>query len=67
LTAQAAQKVYVASGKKIFQFNLAEVKASELMPLVTGRTGNLRAPAILLGDCWYIGYNQEMYQGLASG
>ena len=67
MTAQAAKKVYVASGKKIFQFNLAEVKASELMPLVTGRTGNLRAPAILLGDCWYIGYNQEMYQGLASG
>jgi hypothetical protein len=37
------------------------------MPLITGRTGNLRAPAILLGDSWYIGYNQEMYQGLAGG
>jgi hypothetical protein len=67
LTAQAARKVYVASGKKILQFNLADAKAGELMPLITGRTGNLRAPAILLGDSWYIGYNEEMYQGLAGG
>ncbi len=59
-----ARKVYVASGKNILEFDPATADREELLKKITGRTGNLRAPALKLGDVFYIGYNVEMYNNL---
>ena len=59
-----ASKIYVASGKKILEFDPATADRDELLAKITGRTGNLRAPALRRGDVFYIGYNKEMYDSL---
>jgi len=35
-----------------------------LMHDVLGRSGNLRAPALQVGNCYYVGYNEAMYEEL---
>jgi hypothetical protein len=59
-----ASKVFVASGKNILDFDPASADKEELLKKITGRTGNLRAPALKQGDVFYIGYNVEMYNNL---
>ena len=59
-----AEKIYVTSGKKILEFDPATADREELLTKVTGRTGNLRAPALRRGDVFYIGYNDELYETL---
>ena len=59
-----AEKIYVTSGKKILEFEPATADREELLKRVTGRTGNLRAPALKRGDVFYIGYNDELYETL---
>ena len=59
-----ASKVFVASGKKILEFDPASADKEELLKKITGRTGNLRAPALKQGDVFYIGYNVEIYNNL---
>ena len=60
-----AQKIYVANGRNITEFCPATADKDELLRKITGRTGNLRAPALKCGLEFYIGYNGEMYEGLA--
>ena len=60
-----ASKVYVASGKKIIEFDPATADKEEMLKKITGRTGNLRAPALKRGDVFYIGYNAEIYDNLS--
>lgn len=59
-----AEKIYVTSGKKILEFNPETADREELLERVTGRTGNLRAPALRRGNVFYIGYNDELYETL---
>ena len=59
-----AEKIYVTSGKKILEFDPATADREEVLTRVTGRTGNLRAPALRRGDVFYIGYNDELYETL---
>ncbi|MCP3892434.1 MAG: hypothetical protein GY702_26705 [Desulfobulbaceae bacterium] len=59
-----AKKVVVASGKKILEFDPATTDKEDLIKKITGRTGNLRAPALKRGDVYYIGFNVEMYENL---
>ncbi len=59
-----AKKVVVASGKKILEFDPATTDKEDLIKKITGRTGNLRAPALKMGDVYYIGFNVEMYENL---
>lgn len=61
LVAHAA-KVVVASGKKIFEYDPFAADKQELLAKISGRTGNLRAPTLRIGDTFYIGYNAELYQ-----
>ncbi|PID75918.1 MAG: hypothetical protein CSB23_01530 [Deltaproteobacteria bacterium] len=56
-----ADTVFVANGQKVLQFKPAEADREELLKKITGRTGNLRAPALQVGDVFYIGFNQDMY------
>ncbi len=59
-----ADKVYVASGKNIVEFDPAEANKEEMLKKITGRTGNLRAPALKRGNVFFIGFNTDMYDRL---
>ena len=61
---EGAQKVFVASGKKIIEFKPAVADKDVMLKKITGRTGNLRAPTLRKGDTYYIGYNVDMYEKL---
>ncbi len=61
-----ADNVYVASGQKTLSFKPASSTKEELINKATGRTGNLRAPALRIGNDLYIGYNAAMYEGLGA-
>lgn len=56
-----SRKVYVASGKKIIEFDPATADKEEMLKLITGRSGNLRAPTVKRGNNFYIGFNADMY------
>lgn len=55
-----AEKVVVTSGKKILEFS-PENDKEEMMQKIKGKTGNLRAPAVRVGNTLYIGYNDQLY------
>jgi hypothetical protein len=57
-----ADKVYVASGQKIVEFDPANSNKEEILKKITGRTGNLRAPTLKRGNVFYIGYNTDLYE-----
>ena len=59
-----AEKIYVTSGKKIIEFEPESAEKDDLLKRATGRTGNLRAPALKRGGTYYIGYNDELYETL---
>jgi hypothetical protein len=60
-----AEKIYIASGRDVTEFCPATADKDELLKKITGRTGNLRAPTLKSGREFYIGYNDDMYKGLA--
>jgi len=60
-----AKKVFVASGKKILEYDLASADKDELLKKITGPSGNLRAPTLKKGDSYYVGFNPEMYVNLS--
>lgn len=55
-----SDKIVVASGKKLIEFTPADDK-EEIIAKIAGRTGNLRAPALKIGNTYYIGFNEELY------
>ena len=59
-------EIYVAKGQKIVHFDLKKDKtgASEIVPLMLGPTGNLRAPTLRTGKTLVVGFNKETYQKL---
>jgi hypothetical protein len=59
-----AEKVYVAVGKKVMEFDPATVNRDLLLKKVIGPSGNLRAPALRVGKVFYIGYHPEIYETL---
>jgi hypothetical protein len=61
---QDASTVHVASGQKTLTFKPDSSNKEELINKATGRTGNLRAPALRIGDDLYIGFNVAMYEDL---
>jgi len=57
-----ADKVYVASGRNTLGYEPDDNNRDELVKLATGRTGNLRAPTLKIGNELYIGFNASMYE-----
>ena len=41
-----------------------ELTEDEILKLVLGPTGNLRAPTLLVGKNMVVGFNEEMYEGI---
>lgn len=61
---QKAEKIVVASGQKTLEYNPDSADKDEVLKKITGRTGNLRAPTVRIGNVYYIGFNVGMYESL---
>lgn len=61
-----ASKLYSAKGKKVVEVELkkTDLTDDEILKLVLGPTGNLRAPTLLVGKNMVVGFNEEMYESL---
>ena len=61
-----ARSLSVAKGKKVMEVDLKknDLAEAELMKLVLGPTGNLRAPTLKVGNRIVVGFNQEMYESV---
>lgn len=58
-----AQTVYISKGRKSLEFSMSEEPdEEELLALMLGRTGNLRAPTLLRGDTLLVGFNTALYE-----
>ncbi len=64
--ARKAKHVYVARGKKVVHFDMGadDPADDELTKVMLGRSGKLRAPAIVSGDRLLVGFNADMFQEL---
>jgi arsenate reductase-like glutaredoxin family protein len=62
----AASYLRVAKGKKVVELNLKKDRPSdeELLKLVLGPTGNLRAPTLRVGKTLVVGFNEEMFEAV---
>jgi arsenate reductase-like glutaredoxin family protein len=57
--------IYVAKGSKFQHINMKEHPSKdELLCLLLGPTGNLRAPAIKQGRKLFVGFNADAYKHL---
>ena len=56
--------LYVAKGRKSLHFDLTDERPAdeELLGLLLGRSGKLRAPALRSGDRLIVGYNAELLE-----
>lgn len=54
--------LYVAKGKKTVHFDMAKARPpdDEILPLILGRSGTLRAPAIRKGSVLVVGFNPDI-------
>jgi len=57
-------ELLVAKGKKILRFDLTADRPAddELLALLLGRSGKLRAPTIRVGSRLLVGYNEELLE-----
>ncbi len=58
------KKAVVAKGKKIVEFEITPENKNEILKVVSGRTGKMRAPAIGSGDVIFVGYNDTIYNNI---
>jgi arsenate reductase-like glutaredoxin family protein len=58
-----AKRLLVMKGQKVAVFDLAKNKPAdaELMELMLGSTGNLRAPVVVRGGTVLVGFNADVY------
>jgi arsenate reductase-like glutaredoxin family protein len=58
--------LYVAKGKKVIHLDLEKEKpaTSELLSLLLGPSGNLRAPTMRKGKTVVVGFEESMYKGV---
>jgi arsenate reductase-like glutaredoxin family protein len=61
--ARQARTLWVARGKNVQKIDLTKDQPSdeELLKLLLGPTGNLRAPAIRRGKQLFVGFNPDLY------
>lgn len=59
----------VAKGRKILSFDLKKDRPSdeEILELILGRSGALRAPSLRVGDTFVVGYNADLLDEVFGG
>ena len=61
--ARDAKRVLVSQRKKLLTFD-ATSSDDDLASAILGRSGNLRVPAIRIGDTLMVGFHEEAFQQL---
>lgn len=56
-----ASEILVAKGKKVQTFNPKTDARETILAAALGRTGNLRAPALRIGDRLLVGFGEGLY------
>lgn len=59
---EGATELFVAQGQRVLRFDLTSQRPAdeELLQLLLGRSGKLRAPALRCGTRLVVGYNQVL-------
>ncbi len=57
----SAKELIVGRGKKFQEFDPAQDDKEAILKVCLGRTGNLRAPTLQMGDRVVVGFNDDMY------
>lgn len=57
----SAQEIVVGRGKKFTVFHPSTEEREAILKQTLGRTGNLRAPTLKVGDRLIVGFCDEMY------
>ncbi|HVN87782.1 MAG TPA: ArsC family (seleno)protein [Candidatus Binatia bacterium] len=62
--ARAARVLYVTKGKKVIRLDVTRSQPTddELLALLVGRSGYLRAPALRAGHCLFVGFEPAMFE-----
>ena len=56
--------IYAGRGRKIIEFKPGKDEKEEILKVCLGRTGNLRSPAVKVGNTMFVGYNDNIYENL---
>jgi arsenate reductase-like glutaredoxin family protein len=61
---EGVARLHVAKGSKVLHFDLARDRLSDadLLGMLLGRSGRLRAPTIRTGATLLVGYNSELLE-----
>ena len=57
----SAERIVVAKGKSVVTFVPHDDTREDVLNVVLGRSGSLRAPTVKSGDVYYVGYNETLY------
>ena len=58
---KTAHSIHVARGKEVDVFDPNASPQDAILKAVMGRSGNLRAPTLQLGDTFFVGFNAKLY------
>lgn len=59
---ESAKELIVGRGKKFQIFDPKKDDKEPILKVCLGRTGNLRAPTLKMGDRVVVGFNDDMYE-----
>ena len=59
-----AERVYVVNGRNILTLPPTDENKEIILEKAIGRSGNLRAPTIQVGNEFVVGFKEELYQEL---
>lgn len=64
---ESAESIVVAKGKSVETYVPNEDSREDVLKVVLGRSGSLRAPTVKTGDVFYVGYNETLYADFPAG
>ena len=56
-----AESITVSRGRKIFTLDPKTADKTDILPLIMGPSGSLKAPALRVGNRFMVGWNPDMY------
>jgi len=57
----SATRIDVAKGRRVETFVPSAETQESILKEVVGRSGNLRAPTVQMGDVFLVGFNEKLY------
>jgi arsenate reductase-like glutaredoxin family protein len=67
--ARKAERLVAVRGKKVVTFNMTKDQPDDeaLLAVLLGPSGNLRAPAAMVGRTLVVGFNPDVYEEVLGG